>query len=357
MDTKVYSKKSGLISQIINSIQCGLYEFGEKFPSEQKISEEFNISRTITRRAMLDLIDMGILSRKTGFSAILSSNALQIIESRRKNAAIQVSFILPPAQIENPIIRNIFNTFLNHISNKINVKVDFFDYFQQENINALETDVAVIVGNKYNSNTLHRIKSKVKELLLLNNNNPDFNFIVPDNRSGGRLMAEHFITCGHRKIGCLYSLREGAHGEFFDRYEGAKDFFKENGISLASSLPFAKKSVTQTDELNSDSFNYLQQTCPGMTGILCLMDSNALSLYNLFRLRGIKVPDDISLIGFDDQLYSRMVEPGLTTIKYPMEAMGLRLAKAIEDIAEHGSISIQEQITPILLKRKTVKIL
>jgi len=351
---KVHSKKDSLASKIIDNIQCGLYEFGGKFPSEQKISEQFNISRTITRRALLDLIEMKILSREVGYGAFINPKALQTIEARKSNAILQVSFILPPTQIENPIIQSIFNTFLACMDERINVKVDFFNYSWPENIKELKADIAIIVGNEYNNDTLNRIRHKVKELILVNYNNPEFNFIVPDNYAGGRLMAEHFISSGHRKIGCLYSLLKEEHSEFNDRYKGACSVFKENGLSLIlSSQTF--QNVYNQNELYLNLFNSLLHSCPDMTGLLCLKDQTALTLYNLFHAKGIKIPDDMSLIGFDDQLYSRRVEPALTTIKYPTEAIGIKLGEAIESIVQHGSFSIHEEIVPVLLKRQSVK--
>lgn len=354
MAAKVHNKKDGLVSKIIENIQCGIYEVGSKFQSEQKISEQFKLSRTITRRAFLDLIKMGILTRKAGCGSFISLDALQIIESQQSNASLQVVVLFEANQIENPIIRHIFTTFLDNIDESINVKFDFFDYNIESNIEALKTDVAIVVGNKYNDNILSKIRNRVKELVLVNCNNPEFNFIAPDNHAGGCLMAEHLIEMGHRNVGCFYFLQENLHDEFNERFEGASLMFREHGLPLVAPPPLPRRNMLP-QEVYLNLLDYLQQVCPDMTGVICLKDETALSLYDLFRQRGIMVPDDMSVIGFDDQLYSRMVEPALTTVKYPIEAIGLKLAEAIEHIAQHGSIEIQEKIVPVLLKRYSVK--
>ena len=96
----------------------------------------------------------------------------------------------------------------------------------------------------------------------------------------------------------------------------------------------------------------------GVTAISCLSDKIAMNIYAQATSHGMKIPDDFSVIGFDDQYYAQYTCPPLTTVKYPAEALGIRLAGVFNDhlteLTEKEQC-INEVIKPILIKRQSVR--
>lgn len=78
-------------------------------------------------------------------------------------------------------------------------------------------------------------------------------------------------------------------------------------------------------------------------------------MYSQLLRLGLRVPDDISVIGFDDQYYAQFCTPPLTTVKYPAEAMGKLLADSLNSFLKNGEVQIQKTIMPILIKRQSVR--
>ena len=86
-----------------------------------------------------------------------------------------------------------------------------------------------------------------------------------------------------------------------------------------------------------------------------MTDKIAMHIYSQIQAMNLEISEDISVIGFDDQYYARFCHPPLTTIKYPAEAMGKKLADFLNHVFEHGEIKLQETIMPVLIKRQSVK--
>lgn len=355
MDRKLYNKKSSFISQIMSGIKCGLYASGDKLPSERILCESFAVSRTTVREAIQELIETGILNRN-GRGAFISERALKFIESGKKQAKLQLAFVMPAILLENPIYRIIFNTVLNNVGDSVNISVIFIDNYIKENIELLNgKDFVLIMSDKYDDFYIEQIQKRCKSVVLINSQNPSFNYIVPDNYAGGRIMAQHFYENNHVNIGAVYIGSDKA-SEFSTRFSGAQDFFNEHNIFMKSAPAHFTEKINRST-VYQQAFEYLYKLDHGITGILCFKDEVALEMYEVFESKNLKVPRDISVIGFDDQLYSSFVEPALTTVRYPVEAIGLEVVEAVNAALHGREVSIQKAIVPTLLKRDTVRMI
>ncbi len=348
------SKKGSLVERLIDGIRCGMYPAGTKLPSEREIAEYYNCSRTVVRKALEELFLRQIMLRG-GRKVQVSEDALRLIEDDFTAASQRVILIITPSQVNNPIIQNIFTTIDGHLPEGVCLSVMCFNRYSRAGVECLApTDLVLVIGPQYDDLLLESIERRCAGLLLINMPNPRFNYVTPDHYAGGRMMAELLWKNNHTSIGAIYPSNS-ERIEFGQRFNGARDFLNEHGIVIKT---FPADLQASADEISvyQQSFEYLYKMDPTITAVICVWDRVAFALYELFMMMNIHIPDDISLIGFDDQFFSHMLNPPLTTVRYPAEIIGQEVAGAIRGFVDNGKIEIQKVVLPTLQQRGSVAV-
>ncbi len=150
--------------------------------------------------------------------------------------------------------------------------------------------------------------------------------VTSDNRAGGRLAAAHLIGLGHRQLGVLTAE---PHADAPPRLAGIKDAVLTAGLD-----PAALSVVTGSPDIvgGERAMAELLDRHPAVTGILAYNDLMAIGALRSVRARGGRVPNDVSVVGFDDVALSAYVEPPLTTITQSTVDLG-RLA--VRQLVQH----------------------
>jgi DNA-binding LacI/PurR family transcriptional regulator len=151
-----------------------------------------------------------------------------------------------------------------------------------------------------------------------------------DNVRGARLACEHLIDLGHKDICFLYG--DGHRPSIDERRRG---FLAALG---ARGLPDDARCLVDagrlTFEAAYETAGRLLETRPGPGAIFCANDEMAAGVLRAARQRGIEVPRDLSVVGFDDIIMSAYVDPPLTTVGFDKEAMGRAAMQCLLDRLE-----------------------
>jgi DNA-binding LacI/PurR family transcriptional regulator len=172
-----------------------------------------------------------------------------------------------------------------------------------------------------------------------------------DNFEGSRQVVGHLIALGHRRI--AYIGDRFGYGSDSERFSGYRAALDEAGI------PFDPSLVVHGDgrvEGGGPSMELLLAARERPTGVFCYNDMTAIGALKAIRAHGLRVPDDISLAGFDDLPLAQYVEPPLTTVRQPKHEMG-RLAmqvllkmlaheRAEQSIRVSGELIVRESTAP-----------
>jgi DNA-binding LacI/PurR family transcriptional regulator len=157
-------------------------------------------------------------------------------------------------------------------------------------------------------------------------------FVDVDNVAAARSAIEHLIGLGHRRIACITNgPREDAASAA--RLEGYRMALEYAAIAFDPALvrygDFEERSGTE-------AMLDLLATAPRASAVFVASDEVALGALKALRARGLRVPDDIALVGFDDLPISEFVDPALTTVRVPARAIGAQAAAMlIELITSH----------------------
>lgn len=173
----------------------------------------------------------------------------------------------------------------------------------------------------------------------------DLSYVAADHKEGARLLTEHLIALGHRRIGFerLPEVYETDH----DRHAGYTEALRNAGIPYESSLVIAADS---SDSLYAErSFNTFMTLPQPPTAILFFTDPIAINALSLAKARGIRIPDDLSITGFDGVLSSGVTVPALTTVRQPLPEMGRLAVESLLRLIADEAEQPQQHTLPVEL--------
>ncbi|MEV8315427.1 LacI family DNA-binding transcriptional regulator [Streptomyces sp. NPDC059900] len=168
-----------------------------------------------------------------------------------------------------------------------------------------------------------------------------------DNRSGGRRLTEHLLTLGHRRIGYVAGPVERTTTRH--RLEGHRDALAAAGAGTAGNGDQDDLTVhgPYTRASGYDATLELLRRAPDLTAIVAANDTVALGAAAALRDRGLRIPEDISVAGFDDLPFSVDAVPALTTVRLPLYEAGARagrLATGAEEAPPGGVATIAAEL-------------
>ncbi|HAT2248219.1 TPA: HTH-type transcriptional regulator GalR [Aeromonas hydrophila] len=200
---------------------------------------------------------------------------------------------------------------------------------------------------------LIQMMSYVPGMVIINRIVPGFESrcVALDDRYGSWLATRHLIQEGHKKIGFLCSNHQISDSQ--DRLQGYLDALQEHNIPVDERLI----SRGSPDELGGEAaMTELLSRGQQMTAVVCYNDSMAAGALSVLSDNGIEVPQELSLVGFDDVLISRYLRPRLTTVRYPIIAMATQAAELAIALAKGGPLpQTTHMFSPTLVRRHSVR--
>ena len=170
---------------------------------------------------------------------------------------------------------------------------------------------------------------------------------------GGYMATQYLIESGHVDIGCITGplIRHQAQM----RYEGYKRAMNEAGLT------FNAEWIIESDfecEGGYDAFMKMQKQATLPSAIFVSNDMMAMGVINAANECGIQIPNDLSVIGYDDIHIAKFISPALTTIHQPKYRLGQAAVETLLKHLDHQVSGAQViQIEPTLVTRKSVKII
>ena len=159
--------------------------------------------------------------------------------------------------------------------------------------------------------------------------------VLPDNREGGRLATRHLIAMGHRRIVCLAFSESASSGGVYqpatDRIAGYRDALGEAGLKVDAALivgPVCDPAIEPGAEAMK---RFLAAGNNDFTALVCFNDLLAMGATRALREANRRVPEDVSIVGFDDVGAHYAFEPKLTSIAFDRYAMGARAVRMLYD--------------------------
>ncbi|WHY01007.1 GntR family transcriptional regulator [Neobacillus sp. DY30] len=336
------STKYDIVKQEIQSrILDGTYQPHQKISSESELMKQFGVSRHTVRAAIGDLVNKGWLYREQGAGTFCADRSLDNRSSSgvtQRNIAIITTFISD--YIFPSIIRgaesflsqhgynvSLFSTNNDHENEKRILEKILTEPFDGVIIEPTKSAISnPNIGYYLNMERLNipyiMIHAYYEELEPLS--------ITMNDEKGGYVQAEHLIQLGHTNIVGFFKTDD------LQGVKRMKGFIKAHRHYGVTINPNGIVTYDSSDKVNKPIQTFIELLDQGLkpTAIVCYNDELAISMLEVLREKNFRVPEDFSMVGFDDSLIGRLAAVKLTTIQHPQSKMGETAAKMIVDLVK-----------------------
>jgi LacI family transcriptional regulator len=195
-----------------------------------------------------------------------------------------------------------------------------------------KTDGVILVTSQLTQGQVDQVRTGGIPLIVVDPVNPpppDLPSVGAANWAGGLAATAHLVGRGHRRIGVIAGPRDYLCSRA--RVDGYRSALEQAGIRFDPAL------VRHGDFHHEGGFargGELLDLGDRPTAVFAGSDQQALGLYEAARQRGLRIPQDLSVVGFDDLPVARWVSPPLTTVRQPLAEMGRAAAQMLGDLIE-----------------------
>jgi LacI family transcriptional regulator len=177
----------------------------------------------------------------------------------------------------------------------------------------------------------------------------DIDFVGCDYRSGAEQAMTYLLQLGHRRIGLITSAAGGRNSdEILQVYRRAMD---QRGIP-ADDACVADGFFTEAG--GTEAAGKILSARPEVTAIIAASDTMAIGAIHAAAKRGLSVPRDLSVIGFDDLRHAAFISPALTTVRLPLHAVGARACERLVERISGRAAATHDKLPAHLVLRDSV---
>lgn len=175
------------------------------------------------------------------------------------------------------------------------------------------------------------------------------------NWDGGRLAAEHLLALGHTRTGIV----AGGRGYLYST--ARVDGFRAAAETAAPGQAVVSVAHGDWDPAQAEAATHsLFDQDPAITAVFTCSDAMALGVYDALAARGLRVPEDVSVVGFDDMPEAQWARPALTTVRQPTAELGAVAVRRLLEIAgadgnDAGTRSHLELSTDLVIRASTAR--
>ncbi len=339
------SATSMVVEQLRRGVLTGRYQEGSWLPPERELAAEYGVSRSIIRRAI------DILAREN--LVVRSPRCRPMVRRTRNRRAIRhdtrrrtLQLLLWPVSVfagSAAILRGIYQA-LDHTSYRLIVEsprsAGWKQIVQDEAVLLQqvieEPDVAGVIvwymGGEQNLPVLRRVREAGIPIVFIDRLPPrafPADFVGVDNRYAAEQIVKHLIELGHRHIAHITNMDQAS--TVLHRREGYRNALQKAGIAFRPEYELVDTSSTEEQRLQN-SWYIAEEilNLPGPpTAVFAVNDSTALNIVHALREKGVRIPEDVSVCGFDG-LERWMPGPRfLTTADQPFERIGEAAARLL----------------------------
>jgi len=175
--------------------------------------------------------------------------------------------------------------------------------------------------------------------------------VAVDDVLGGRLAAEHLLALGHRRIAYVSGVVGVAAVD--RRRTGVCEALADAGLSVEQALVDAHMSVGGSLEETVKAVERILAAVPRPTAVICFNDTGALEILHGLEAAGLRVPADMSVVGYDDLRFAARLSPPLTTVAQPTYQLGYAAADLLLGETQAGHTHREIVFQPSLVVRSS----
>ncbi|MDU5946378.1 MAG: LacI family DNA-binding transcriptional regulator [Paenibacillus macerans] len=244
--------------------------------------------------------------------------------------------------IDEALRSNHYQMLISNTSQDMDREIEAIYDFARQKISGI-----ILLAAQVTEAHLTAIKQIDIPVILVGQKNDQIHSLIHDDKQAGRLMGRHVLSKGHRKIVYL-GVTEKDEAVGIRRKEGIEE-------ALAA-CPDCEASYLETSFKMSDAVltasRLLEETRPSI--IVCATDNIALGVIKAAHLKGIRIPEELSVTGFGGYDITEIIHPALTTVKYHYYEAGKKAADNIIQLVNEKPVDKLTLMDVELIERESV---
>ncbi|NLO60157.1 MAG: LacI family transcriptional regulator [Spirochaetales bacterium] len=264
--------------------------------------------------------------RETGYSPNAVARSLKT--TRTYNLGLLITDIKDPffldliLGVQAEAIAHNYNVFLCSSQNDIELERHYIEQLRQQNVDGL-----IVAGSHLDQETLHTIATTTKTIILSPHKIQNAVQFFIDDYEGGRMVGEYLLMKGHRKIRYIEGswMASDSH-----RLDGLCSVLEDASVNTSNIVGAIANNVSY--EAGFSATLEALGKYPDTTALFCYNDTIASGAINACRELGYRVPQDISIIGFDDTEVAKSIFPALTTVNTNSGEIGTQMTRVLISI-------------------------
>lgn len=330
--------------------------FGGKLPSEHELMEKFGVSRHTVRQAFGELTSEGYLYKAQGKGTF--SRYRERAKQKQVVAVLTTyiaGFVFPGiiSGIEEVLSEQGYMMLLSNTNNLPEREAQHLASILEHNVVGLIVEPTCSARPNPDIHPLEELRDKGVKTVFINAyyNNFESAYVLLDDFRGGFLATEYLLQLGHRRIAGIFKTddKQGVH-----RMRGCLEALRQYGVEPEPWLfgEFATSNMYDFPYMFTQSLLRRERK---PTAFFCYNDQHAMTVLQAIRDAGLRVPGDISVVGYDDSLSALQSEVKLTTIVHPKKQMGVQAAKYLTGMLD-GQLERPQMIyRPELIVRNSCR--
>jgi DNA-binding LacI/PurR family transcriptional regulator len=252
--------------------------------------------------------------------------------------------------VEQAAIEAGFNVFISTSQNDRQRELAAVEMFQKRRVDG----IIVMASHLFDGSPHPSYHSRVP-VVSINEQNPGEGmlFVAIDDRSGARVAVEHLLALGHRRIGYVGVPDRPQSNQY--RLKGYQDALQAANKTIDPTLVITIAGTIDHDRIGEASLEPL--LAGEATAVFCYNDATAIGLLTACARRGLAVPEQLSIIGFDDIDMAAYTFPPLTTVRQPRFELGQRAMRMILALLEGQKPASQIVPVELIVRQTTASLL
>lgn len=348
---------------LFDKIVSGQYALNEKLPTESELMEIYKVSRFTVRHAIGELEKENYVYRIQG-GGIFVDDWKNKPKSAVRNKTIGVitthiaDYIFPNiiTGIDNSVSQFGYSILIGNTQNNPDKERATLKNLIVNDLSGLIIEPTKSAMDSPNLNIYRNLKQTGVPMLFINATYDGFEdtpYLIMDDVKVGKIAANYLISKGHKHIVGIFKVDDK---QGIKRMSGfIKAFQLHPELSDMSEIMMYQTEENIDNLLNKLKEKFMQSRFVP-TAIICYNDQLAIQVINRIKEMGLKIPDDVSIMGVDDYQFSKFLNPKLTTIRHPQEKMGLDAGKMIIDMLNKQTVQ-SKVYEPTITERDSVRIM
>lgn len=332
-------------------IITGYWKPGDVLPPERVLAGQLGVSPLTVSRALQALAREGILRRKRRVGTVVAENLPPTLFQQ----AFTVMALGLGSGTRQPVdfyFSSIQHSILNALA-PLGLRTLWLDYqvdqIERELLSSEFMGVLAVAPAAEHIALLEDLYRRGVPVVIVGASNDlwETPTVDTDNYRAARRAAEYLLELGHRRFIGLFGALETFNSR--DRWRGFRDALQEAGIPETHLWTFTTPYADEVDEANREAIRTVLRLPDRPTAIFAGGYYLALCVLQTLRQSGLRVPEEVSIIGFDDPPSATLLEPTLTTFRQPLEQLGVRAVQKLLELAKGNPPEPRHEYLPIEL--------